>query len=611
VAGRRRTLKVKDLTLGLHDFPERAKPGNASVATNVEFVNGGISTRPGTSRKATLINNQKHDFKGCWFWRDSAGTGLHVVAYVIRDGGGNDDEGRLLVLTPSGALVQTLVFTDTFGVAANFEAGPDFGRWSATPWMDAGIDEPVLIIGVSNPHNRVAASHLFVLRTQPGGGPGNQYALATTLAVNRNVGVQNPGVPEFPFWGGEIASASIESDDLGPYLTVQNEVGGGVVSIHDERLVTNLTNLTPNVNNRFSVRLSNVGDKDGWPEAGVAFVDERSPEKITGMAEWEGRLLVFTPSSMSSIIYGDRFTFNKNVVLRNTGCVSHQTIQQISKGGRNWVVWLAQDGVYAWSGGADPDYVSDRIEKRIRSDRHPTDWGSAWSFHWPEKNQYWLIIPDEYRFGAAFAYVWDYYYDAWSEFEMGTGNGRPYLLGISHDNARWKQGVRRPLIFLDENGDSDDLSVFSMNFGSYTDVGLASGSAYKTKWESHPIPFNDNTTRRFRYLRPTLAMHNDKEPNDTRTFYWMLDEQSRNQSNTAGQSGTVPGHPEGADVGGLFGAVVFGQDRLGVIGTFEHRVDMHGGVARDVRFGVESATANRPVQVLSVEIDLLNRGARR
>jgi len=584
---RRRTIRVPDVTGGLTDFPELAAPGNADLAVNVEYRNGGVSTRQGTLRQTTLVN-QAHLFKGFWHYRTTRGASYYLMAYVIADGGANDLEGRLLVLATNGNIVQQLTFVDTVFNSVTFPH--DLVRWGGVSWQDTGDEEVEFLIGTSTPSPGAGGSATALWRVEPaGGGP---FQMFSVIPVDRTAA---------PFWGA-VNTDITKGDDLGPYLPGVSQIGGPALSVYNNRLVTSMSDFSEDWNNRFSVRVSNLGDKNGWAQPGYVLYGARDPLEVTAIADWEGRMLVWTRSSMWTTQYESPKNHATTKVFNDTGCIARDTVKQITKAGRSWVVWLAEDGLYAWAGGSEPKYVSKNVEKRIRSALAGGLGEWSHSFHDSENNQYLLYLE-----GTQDVLVWDYEYDAWSTWEFRDSGTVVKPLGWARETSHSSPPAMVALV--DSATPQIRIEFIHLRTNGYTDNFAGTDRDYTSSWRSSPIPFGRNEVARVRYIRPTVSMQED---NNTRAIYWQRDNESRATSNALGQNTTIPGFPVLPSGGAAtFGNITFNQEQFGAQKEFYPRADCFGGPTKTIQVGIEEVTRNQPFHLLALELDIVSRGVRR
>ena len=98
------------------------------------------------------------------------------------------------------------------------------------------------------------------------------------------------------------------------------------------------------------------------PWVGAQFV--HSGRSITGMASFNKTLVIFTAEEMY-ICEGAVGSMTMMKVSNGIGCVSHRTIAQSKDG---LLMWLAQDGVYAWTGSGRPQKVSSQVDALFRGE---------------------------------------------------------------------------------------------------------------------------------------------------------------------------------------------------------------------------------------------------
>ena len=627
--GQRRTIELGDVSRGLNDFPESAPRGSASEALNVTFDHGGVATRRGVSFTGSVsghdANKSQLLIKGFWCFPTTTGEEYFILVWMYGDG---DRVGQAVmsVFDSSGENLGYRRFKTAGDVLITWEVTPQ--RWSGTAQVNAGETSAVFLIGTEQSSNQLvggnSTNHLWVVKTQvPEAGQDiPPLSLNRLLTKDRNDGINDVD----PFWGVEHPFGPDLADDTGPYIKGQT-VGGPVMTRHGERLATNVANLT----NRdgaesYTVRFSNLGDRRGWPLNNYQFIDEKSPGPVTGMAEWEGRLVVFTEDTLSTVRFDSQVQVHKNLVVNGNGCVSHGTVQNISHGGGNWVFWLGYDGVYAWSGGSTPEQISAPIAKRFASSDflQPGDFvepningfeglDQPWSFNWKEKNQYWLVLAGQNS--ADKALVFDYKRKSWSIVRIG---GRPHILGMAKSP---KRGTKPFIVVSGAHGDRTKIRVVKADTEGYVDTIDSSGEEheYHVRWVTVPIIFGGNFVYRWRYFRPTMSMAGDRNENTTRDIVWMFDNELLPDQKKKGVTG-YPEHLQVFRMGDAFGAAVMGTPR-----DWTTRVDLfaeassakgaftivNGGPSRTIKIGFDISKGNRPFHLLRGELDVIDRGTRR
>ena len=609
--GQRRTIELGDVTRGLNDFPESAPRGSASEALNVTFEHGGVATRRGveyvSSIKDGVLGNdpaaQKADFivKGFWNYTTSSGAEYFLLAWQYHNVGLGQRLGEavLSVFDEAGQEVGFRRFKGIDGDEVFWH--PTYKRWSGIHHQQANSTEVAFVIGTED-HVHVRddeekTEHLWVVTAvNDDFCPVDLSPLSTKI---RNDGVNDV----LPFWGGENVGGPSFADDIGPYRS-GNTIGGNVLSSFNLRLVSSVVD-KHQPNKEAQVLWSNFGDREGWPQNNIQLIDHKSPSPITGMAPWEGRLVVFTEDSLTTMRVSNGFA-DKNLVIEGNGCLAPETVKNIALGGSNYIFWIGHDCVYAWNGGSTATMISEPISKRIQNTEalqannfvlgkgFSTE--AAWAFNWKEKNQYWISFGET---RSQSCWVYDYRRTCWSIFEVGN---EPAVLGMAKSS---KPGSKPFAVITKKNRDASDLRLVQMDTGGFTDVISPDKKevVYDCRWVSNPIIFSGNFAYRFRYFRPTMTMTGDQGIGTTRDIVWMFDNESRRDQKSSG----VTGYPLDIDImrfGQNFGANVMGSPR-----DWTTRVDLYGGPSKTIKVGF--STTGKPFHLLSGEIDVIDRGTRR
>jgi len=94
------------------------------------------------------------------------------------------------------------------------------------------------------------------------------------------------------------------------------------------------------------------------------YVGDDDSEVITGLVKFRGNLVIFKERSVY-VAVGDPQDSGFQVIdiSRSIGCVAHQTIKEAG----NRLMWLDDEGVYAWAGDTDPILVSEFVEPYIEN----------------------------------------------------------------------------------------------------------------------------------------------------------------------------------------------------------------------------------------------------
>lgn len=117
---------------------------------------------------------------------------------------------------------------------------------------------------------------------------------------------------------------------------------------------------------RFPTRVyfSRINELELLDSSSWFFVGDNDSEAITGLTTFRGNVIIFKERSLI-LALGDPLDpgFQLPTVSRSIGCVAHQTIKEAG----NRLMWLDDEGIYAWSGDANPILISEKIESLIEN----------------------------------------------------------------------------------------------------------------------------------------------------------------------------------------------------------------------------------------------------
>lgn len=602
MAGRRRIVKIGPPTRGLTDFPEHASPEHSTQALNVEYVNGGVSTRRGTQLIQDDINGQPMTgipdaaatvklVKHFRLYGDD-GPNLIIVGYVPRAGALNNHY-RLFVKKDSDwgnwSGVSSYGLTD--GALNGWIRGPE-SRWDSCPFRDLGGIGRTPV--VCTDHRNHAAPSVFYWdghAAPPVGGVAGDFV--SLVGVNRTVDHFHQGeLPDSPY-----------SDDPGSYVT-QN-IRARFCRSHKGRLV--LANIDMFVKEMGFVKdsalwFSNLGDVRGWPleNIHVPTIGDSSP--ITGIASRADHIIVFRHRSISLFRVDSPSHQVYREVESSRGCIAHGTIIDDVEG---MTMFLSSDGFYGFDG-RSLHHLSAPISRTMLQAIEGGDMGGAHAVHYPKKRQVWLSIPMD---GGAprVIFVMDYRFGhggvpAWSMFEFqasawNDGAVKKQLGGFAtNERGTEMYGVTQNIL--------GELDYERFDYGDSADhQDSASQSGYRSRWESGPVDYGMNSVKRWRYIRPMVRPTMDSNV----TAWWRLDEQPFDGALFNSQSVTFA--PDDDSGGAALGAFVLGTSRLGGAEDHGKRLDVHsGGLGRYGRIGIQTDnTARHKFDVRGAEIDTLQR----
>ena len=381
-----------------------------------------------------------------------------------------------------------------------------------------------------------------------------------------------------------------------------------------------------------------VWGRMGWPAHNVAFFSMPDPTPVTGLSVWRDFLLVFKTRSVSMCRFTGIEDFVVLQVTQGSGSVAHRTIKNIPRtaGGHDVVMYLGEDGVYAWDG--EPKYISRHIELRLRPLR--ATFSEAWALVYPEANQYWLFVPvktpqpgisykssgvtTETRYYDTLTgyrvFVLDYIDMAWSEFAFSgvlrAGDAIPNisnapssvvpvtLRDTSHDQLS-EMMLQVHDIGGTDDGDGEGLrDINGVGVagppGDYENRKIA-GSWFSQRWR-----FTFHQLRRWVFVRLTMG-ENGSDAESVRVE-WRNDNQGAAQGRANGQEKYISGQGGG---GSTFGNMTFGNARFLGLGHVTKRVAVaKGGPCRHFRFGLSTDDPSG-FHVTSAEADTRRKPGRR
>ena len=165
----------------------------------------------------------------------------------------------------------------------------------------------------------------------------------------------------------------------------------------------------------FTVRWSAGGVyRRVWPSLSFEPIIEDDNSPITGMAPLGEQMIVFKQDSIWAMVnVGENPRtgvqhYDPVRVVGGVGCVSHSSIQQV----RGSLIFLSEDGVYAFDGTPNIEKISDKIENTVAS-IVPTRRGFATSVNWKTHSCYLLSVATDGSYDNNKTLVFDYKNGAW------------------------------------------------------------------------------------------------------------------------------------------------------------------------------------------------------
>lgn len=593
----RRTIRTGPPVRGLTDFPEHAAPEHSTQALNVEFVRGGVSTRQGCQRvRENIVKDSLGSSIGDVAVKlleiiDVTDKWLVVFGFVPRAG---EEEGSEQIYVRWHNDFRDIGPTFDQILNDSFANRRHSSRWDSCLFQQLHHPEPDLIVctdqvGHKNPSVFVSDWAIF------------DEKMVGVTGINR---VATP-------YHGNVVNPSAYADDPTTAGYSTSSIRARFCRPHEGRLILGHIPKSPlpdplvPPNARSMIWYSNFGDAMGWPVENIYPAWENDHTDITGLGSWNGSIVVFRESSIGLFrLVGGSPTYKHAV--NGRGCIAHATITEDVNGA---IVFLASDGIYAFSGSSQLTYLSKHIERTLRGilESQPEAVRGAHATHYQKAKQVWFAFPQ--RGGSSdVVFVMDYNYGepAWSMFTY-SGNaetpGRRQIGGLAASpNGQSMFGV----LSRQEGERYPNYAKMDSGAADFDDFG--DPLAVQSLWESGPIEYNTNGVDRWRHLRLALRPMGSH----TMTAWWRRDEQAYNDDTLNGQSrGFVP-----TLAGVLLGAFVLGVDRLGSSEDHSVRVDIHrGGVGRYGRVGVKSpdtpTDTTSPMDIRGFELDVLDKQTRR
>ena len=198
-----------------------------------------------------------------------------------------------------------------------------------------------------------------------------------------------------------------------------------------------------------------------WPVLAAEPLMEDDNSVITGMSAFGENMVVFKNDSVWQMMNTGPNPatlvehYSPIKVVSGIGCVSQSSIQQV----RGNLMFLAEDGIYAFDGTPNINKLSDRVSETIKSITAGRR-DIACSAHWKTKSLYLLSVAVDGSFYNNKTLVYDYKNDAW-----------------------WEWDIPAQYWLVDEDGFDDEIlyfmdsyqSVFRMDTGNH-DYGAAISS---------------------------------------------------------------------------------------------------------------------------------------
>lgn len=220
-----------------------------------------------------------------------------------------------------------------------------------------------------------------------------------------------------------------------------------------------------------------------WPVESFEYLMEDDNSPIIGLKTFGEHIAVFKQDSIWRMVYagvGGVASVNTYVPVKvpgGIGTVSNASIQDIN----GVLVFLAEDGIYAFNGADKPTKLTENIDPTIsRINKGRRQFAS--SVHWRSKNCYLLGIPVDGSEANNIVLVYDYKHGSWWIWD----------------------NIEAQILFKDEGPSDEEVIYFADNSGrvfrlgeGFTDNGTATTAYFKP----HRIGFDSDQSLSIRSVR--------------------------------------------------------------------------------------------------------------
>ena len=590
-----RPLRIGPPLRGLTDLPSVSEPEHATQALNVEFTNAAVETRQGSARRAGDFLAADMRPRLMRFAEHDGFNGYTFVGLTELSGGDKENQNAMMsfgtTANGAGGVIPGGNIRESQVAAANLANRhlPIGTRWDMCAFRSYLDNKPRYILCAER---ATGGTVYWSADNQNAANQWNDFNILTPINREPRLGT--------PYHGG-AAGSSRDSDDAGHREDswITNVLRARYCRPHQHRLwlgkigaVAGLDIPDP----QSHIWCSNSLDPEGWAKENIVAPAGSDHTAVTGLGNYKDELLVFRRNSISRMNHsGKSAVFHFREVVHGRGCVAHDTITEGVRGG---VVFLAEDGVYAFTGSGELQYLSKRIEQSLRRILVRPEIRGAWSCHYPKRRQVWFGLPEGEGASVPDAvWVMDYstHEPSWSRFVWSESDATRILVG----GAATDFDGNRIFVAMGRSDSTWDYVEADLD-NTIQDDSNVSGSEidYPSTYETGPIAWENNQFNRWRFIRPLFrptGSHNI-------TCTWRMDSVAAD----AARSNTFSADGDGTGLGSF----VLGTSRLGDNEDHSTRVDVHGGGdGRYGRVGV-SLTANR-FHLLGFEIDSIARQVRR
>lgn len=165
------------------------------------------------------------------------------------------------------------------------------------------------------------------------------------------------------------------------------------------------------------VRVSDIKNGESWSTNGYFDVSS-DDDYITGMASFGDFLVVFERDHIYLANGWYPTNWSSHMAVKGTGCVAHRSIQTIESPhfGRA-LIFLAEDGIHIFQGGASAPRISDRIQETING-LNKSKLKYACSVNYKKRGIYLLFVADGSSTTNNVCILYDYFNNALSLWDI-------------------------------------------------------------------------------------------------------------------------------------------------------------------------------------------------
>lgn len=150
-----------------------------------------------------------------------------------------------------------------------------------------------------------------------------------------------------------------------------------------------------------------------WPEINYEQLSENDNSSITGLYGYDQNLTIFKNDSIWRIVYTgagpqNLGEYTPEPVVRGVGCVSNASIAEV----RGRLVFLGEDGIYAYDGTPNIQKISDKIQSTLKTINSGAR-QYAVGVNWKSQSCYLLAFRSQTSFYNNTVVCWDYKNDSW------------------------------------------------------------------------------------------------------------------------------------------------------------------------------------------------------